>query len=35
MAESLNELGSAHRDGGGGGVGVGGQGVRWRWSRRC
>ena len=34
MAESLNELGTVHRDGGGGG-GVGGQGVRWRWSRRC
>ena len=35
MAESLNELGTVHRDGGGGG-GVGGQQrVRWRWSRRC
>ena len=34
MAESLNELGSVHRDVGGGG-GVGGQRARWRWSRRC
>ena len=35
MAESLNELGSVHRDGVVGGGGVGGQRARWRWSRRC